>query len=71
MSADLQLNKGREREGSYVEQIKYQDKRSRDDGGHLIGNQFYGPNEAINIVPMRHDLNQRRKTDGGWYNMEA
>ncbi|WP_028526240.1 DNA/RNA non-specific endonuclease [Runella limosa] len=71
VSGDLQLNSDRERELSYQDQIQFQDKQGGDDGGHLIGNQFYGPNEAVNIVPMRYDLNQRRKTDGAWYNMEA
>lgn len=39
-------------------------------GGHLIGNQFDGPNDAINIVPQRRSLNRNSQTDGAWYRME-
>ena len=34
-------------------------------GGHLIGNYFNGPTEAINIVPMSQELNL-----GDWARME-
>ena len=76
---DLELNNGfRERELNYQEQIAFQDKKDYDDGGHLIANWFRGPNEAINIVPMRKSLN-RNVTDptiidptgkGAWLAME-
>ena len=58
--------------------IVFQDKKDYDDGGHLIANWFRGPNEAINIVPMRKSLN-RNVTDptiidptgkGAWLAME-
>jgi hypothetical protein len=66
----------RNRESDYQKQIKFQDPHTStthpndpDDGGHLIGNQFDGPNEAINIVPQRASLN-RSGPDGAWYRME-
>ncbi len=43
---------------NYQEQIAFQDKLDYDDGGHLLANWFKGPNEAINIVPMRKGLNR-------------
>lgn len=36
-----------------------------DQGGHLLGNQFGGPGEQINLVAMSKSLNQ-----GAWKNME-
>ncbi|MCB0077369.1 MAG: WXG100 family type VII secretion target [Anaerolineales bacterium] len=38
-----------------------------DDGGHLIGSQFGGVSEGVNLVPMSRMLNQ---AGGGWYRME-
>lgn len=38
-----------------------------DQGGHLLGTQFGGPGEQINLVPMKKSLNQ---SGGDWYNME-
>lgn len=38
-----------------------------DDGGHLLANQFGGPGEQINIVPMSSTLN---RYPGDWWQME-
>lgn len=38
-----------------------------DQGGHLIGSQFGGPGEQINLVPMKKTLNQH---PGTWAQME-
>ncbi|HAI75258.1 MAG TPA: hypothetical protein DCM08_03350 [Microscillaceae bacterium] len=54
----------------YQHKIEYQDKIDGDDGGHLIAIQFKGPNECINIVPMRSDLNRNLQGDGAWRKME-
>jgi len=39
----------------------------QDQGGHLLGAQFGGPGEQINLVPMRKTLNQ---SPGTWAQME-
>jgi hypothetical protein len=77
---NLELNNGfREREGSYQEQIQFQNNiTGNDDGGHLIANWFKGPNEAINIVPMSKGLNRNAfdptlpstQPPGAWLAME-
>ena len=54
----------------YQHKIDQQNKISGDDGGHLIANQFKGPHETINIVPMRDDLNRNIRGDGAWRKME-
>ncbi|WP_294669355.1 DNA/RNA non-specific endonuclease, partial [uncultured Fluviicola sp.] len=38
-----------------------------DQGGHLLGSQFGGPGEQINLVPMKQSLNQ---PPGEWWQME-
>jgi hypothetical protein len=43
------------------------------DGGHLIANEFGGPGEPINVVPMLRDLNQNRRyrsLEESWRKME-
>ncbi|MCY9787065.1 DNA/RNA non-specific endonuclease [Nocardiopsis sp. EMB25] len=54
------------------------------DGGHLIGSQYYGIGDPLNMVPMRFDVNQNRTAtalgdkdpnalggiDGAFYNVE-
>jgi hypothetical protein len=39
-----------------------------DEGGHLLGRQFNGPNQYPNLVPMNGDLNafSRMRWDGSW-----
>ena len=37
-----------------------------DNGGHMVGNQFYGPSEQINYFPQNAESNQ----SGIWYQME-
>jgi len=39
-----------------------------DDGGHLIGSQFGGPGEQINVIPMKSSVN---RSGGKWYQMES
>ncbi|MFT3738780.1 MAG: DNA/RNA non-specific endonuclease [Breznakibacter sp.] len=39
-----------------------------DDGGHLIGAQFYGPGEQINYLPMNNSIN---RAGGDWYYLET
>ena len=53
-------------------------------GGHLLGTQFFGPGELLNMPPMRFDINQNRSNiafsdrlseelgtiDGSFYNLE-
>lgn len=53
----------------------YQQKKCRDiggvpgdDGGHLVGSQFNGPGERINMVPMSGKTN---RAGGKWYQMES
>ncbi|WP_157982527.1 DNA/RNA non-specific endonuclease [Nocardiopsis sp. FIRDI 009] len=54
------------------------------DGGHLIGSQYYGIGDPLNMVPMRYDVNQNRTAtalldkdprtlggiEGAFYNVE-
>ncbi|MDZ7933830.1 MAG: DNA/RNA non-specific endonuclease [Emticicia sp.] len=37
---------------NYTNHIPNMDKQDLDDAGHLIGYQFFGPHESINLVPM-------------------
>lgn len=46
---------------------KIKDGITGDDGGHLIGKQFGGAGEQINLVPMKSTINQN---PGSWYQME-
>jgi hypothetical protein len=65
---ELTLDKARDRNF-------YQQKKCRevgglvgDDGGHLVGSQFNGPGEKINMVAMSSVTN---RAGGEWYKMES
>ena len=56
---------------SYQQSIKCKSSKNGldgDDGGHLIGSQFGGPGEQINVIPMSSSVN---RSGGAWYNMET
>ena len=38
-----------------------------DDGGHLIGNRFYGSGDIDNLIPQNSKVN---RSGGEWYEME-
>ncbi|ONI68985.1 hypothetical protein BWI15_34740 [Kribbella sp. ALI-6-A] len=47
------------------------DRRSEDDGGHLIANRFMGPSEAINLVAQLRAQNRPSALDSAnWYALE-
>ncbi|WP_289063041.1 DNA/RNA non-specific endonuclease [uncultured Zobellia sp.] len=48
--------------------VKIKDGIEGDQGGHLIGDRFYGPGEQINYVPQKGSLNQSayKKMENDW-----
>ncbi|RIX50803.1 DNA-binding protein [Paenibacillus nanensis] len=71
VEADLQLGTGTRNQ--YAQSTVGDEDRirgnypERDDGGHLIGNQFKGSGDIDNLVPMNSQINE---AGGKWHQME-
>ncbi|MCL1976066.1 MAG: DNA/RNA non-specific endonuclease [Firmicutes bacterium] len=59
--------KGRRKESAQLKVVKEHGIKGVDDGGHLIGNQFYGSGDIDNLVPQNSKVN---RSGGDWYKME-
>ncbi|NJN47112.1 MAG: hypothetical protein HC808_12210, partial [Candidatus Competibacteraceae bacterium] len=44
------------------------ERLTTDDGGHLVGSQFDGPGEAINLIAQNRGIN---RSGGQWYALES
>jgi hypothetical protein len=58
---------GRRKEYAQKKVVKEHGIKKVDDGGHLIGNQFYGSGDIDNLIPQNSKVN---RSGGQWYKME-
>ncbi|MEE4379301.1 MAG: DNA/RNA non-specific endonuclease [Candidatus Competibacteraceae bacterium] len=67
VSGELRLDAA-DRNSYRQQQAGGAERLTTDDGGHLVGSQFDGPGEAINLIAQNRDIN---RSGGQWYALES